>query len=212
MPTAQFQVALWIELLAAGLGGLQGALFAAGQRDRRIDVLGVVVVGLTVALGGSLVRDIVLDQPPVVIWVNWYLLVAGSSAILGMLLRPILQRGGLLITVLDAVVMGIFGAIGVSKALSLGVGAVGAVVVGVLAAIGGGVLRDLVLDRPIAVLHVGTLYAVAAGAGSVAFVVLAEVDVSVSVVGAVSAAVTAVVRLAAVRFNWTFPEPRPLPV
>ena len=53
MAVSQFQVALWIELVAAGLGGLQGALFAAGQRDRRIDVLGVIVIGLTVALGGS---------------------------------------------------------------------------------------------------------------------------------------------------------------
>ena len=47
----QFSIPLWTELLAAGLGGLQGALFAAGQRDRRIDVLGVIVIGLTVALG-----------------------------------------------------------------------------------------------------------------------------------------------------------------
>ena len=67
MDTEQFQVPLWIELLAAGLGGLQGALFAAGQRDRRIDVLGFVAIGLAVALGGSLLRDIMLNQPPVVI-------------------------------------------------------------------------------------------------------------------------------------------------
>ena len=120
MDTEQFQVPLWIELLAAGLGGLQGALFAAGQRDRRIDVLGFVAIGLAVALGGSLLRDIMLNQPPVVIWVNWYLLVAGACAIVGMALQPTLLRAGWLITVLDAVVMGIFGAMGASKALSLG--------------------------------------------------------------------------------------------
>ena len=79
MSATSFQVALWIELLAAGLGGLQGALFAAGERHRRIDVLGVIVIGLAVSLGGSLIRDIVLDQPPVVIWKNWYLLVAGGA-------------------------------------------------------------------------------------------------------------------------------------
>lgn len=82
-------------------------MFAAGQRDRRIDVLGVVVIGLAVALGGSLLRDIVLSQPPVVIWVNWYLLAAGACAIFGMALQPTLLRAGWLITVLDAVVMGI---------------------------------------------------------------------------------------------------------
>lgn len=76
--------------------------------------------------------------------------------------------------------MGMFAAIGVSKALSLGVGDVGSLVVGVLAAIGGGVLRDVILDRPIAVLHVGTLYAVAACAGSAVLIVLTKFDVPVS--------------------------------
>ena len=204
----QFSIPLWTELLAAGLGGLQGALFAAGQRDRRIDVLGVIVIGLTVALGGSLLRDIVLNQPPVVVWVNWYLLVAAGAAILGMAVAPLLERAGVAITVLDAVVMGLFGAIAASKALSLGVGSVGALVVGVIGAIGGGMLRDVILNRPISVLHVGTLYAVAAGAGAGVLIVLVEFGTPILVAGIISAAVTTAVRLAAVVFDWTFPEQR----
>ena len=208
MAIAQFQLTLWIELVAAGLGGIQGALFAASQRDRRIDVLGVIVIGLTVALGGSLLRDVVLNQPPVVVWVNWYLLVAGASAVLGMALQPLFARVGWVITVLDAVVMGLFGAIAASKALSLGVGSVGALVVGVIGAIGGGVLRDVILNRPISILHVGTLYAVAAGAGAGILIVLVRFGTPVPLAGLIAAAVTAAVRLAAVRFGWTFPEQR----
>ena len=64
---------------------------------RRIDGLGVTVIGLTVALGGSLLRDIVLNQPPVVIWMNWYLLAAGAAAILGMVLQPVVARADWLI-------------------------------------------------------------------------------------------------------------------
>ncbi|GAA0898545.1 trimeric intracellular cation channel family protein [Virgisporangium ochraceum] len=203
-----FQVALWIELLAAGLGGLQGALFAAGERHRRIDVLGVIVIGLAVSLGGSLLRDIVLDRPPVVVWENWYLLVAGASAVLGMALQPLLARADLLITVLDAVVMGLFGAIGASKALSLAVGAVGAVVVGVVGAIGGGMLRDVIMGLPISFLHVGTLYAVAAGAGAATLVLLTGLGTPTPVAGVVCLVVTASVRLSAVVFGWTFPEQR----
>jgi len=210
MTVMQFHLPLWIELVAAGLGGLQGALFASAQRDRRIDVLGVIVIGLTVALGGSLLRDVVLNQPPVVIWVNWYLLVAGVAALLGMALQPLIERAGWLITGLDAVVMGLFGAIAASKALSLGVGTVGALVVGVIGAIGGGVLRDVILNRPISVLHVGTLYAVAAAAGVGTLIALVRFGVPVPVAGLVSAAVTTAVRLAAVIFNWRFPEQRAL--
>lgn len=210
MSISQFQVMLWIELLAAGLGGLQGALFAAMHRERRIDVLGVIVIGLTVALGGSLLRDIVLNQPPVVVWVNWYLLVAGASALLGMALRHLLDRATWVITVLDAIVMGLFGAIAASKALSLGVGSVGALVVGVIGAIGGGVLRDLILNRPVSILHVGTLYAVAAAAGAGTLILLVRFDTPIPVAGLISAAVTTVVRLAAVIFGWTFPEQKAL--
>lgn len=208
----QFQLPLWIELVAAGLGGLQGALFASTQRDRRIDVLGVIVIGLTVSLGGSLLRDVVLNQPPVVIWVNWYLLVAGASALLGMALQPVIARGDWAITVLDAVVMGLFGSIAASKALSLGVGSVGALVVGVIGAIGGGVLRDVILNRPISVLHVGTLYAVAAAAGLGVLIVLLRFGVVVAIAGLIATAVTTLVRLAAVRFKWSFPEQRALRV
>ena len=210
MSGTPFQVALWIELLAAGLGGLQGALFAAGERHRRIDVLGVIVVGLAVSLGGSLLRDIVLDQRPVVIWMNWYLLVAGAAALLGMMLHPVFARAAWLIAVLDAVVMGLFGAIGASKALSLGVGEAGALVVGVIGAIGGGMLRDVILNRPISFLQVGTLYAVAAGAGAGTFVLLAELGTPTLIAGLVCVAATTSVRLAALRFGWTFPEQRPV--
>jgi len=201
-----FQIPLWLELLAAALGGLQGALFAAGQKDRRIDLLGVIVIGLTVSLGGSLLRDIVLNQPPVVVWSNWYLLVAGAAALVGMLLQPLFTRAAWVITALDAVVMGLFGAIAASKALSLGVGSVGALVVGVIGAIGGGVLRDVILNRPVSVLHVGTLYAVAAASGASVLIVLVRFDTSIIVAGLIGTAVTVAVRLAAVIFDWTFPE------
>lgn len=210
MTLATFQVPLGIELVAAGLGGLQGALFAAGHRDRRIDVLGVIVIGLSVSLGGSLLRDIVLNQQPVVIWMNHYLLVAGACAVLGMMLQPLLSRADAAITVLDAVVMGLFGAIGASKALALGVGEVGAVVVGVVGAIGGGMLRDLILNLPISFLHVGTLYAVAAGAGAGTLVALTAFGTPILIAGLVCLVVTTAVRLAAVLFRWTFPEQRPL--
>lgn len=208
MSVTTFQVALWIELLAAGLGGLQGALFAAGERHRRIDVLGVIVIGLAVSLGGSLLRDVVLDQPPVVIWKNWYLLVAGASAILGMALQPLLARADWLLTALDAVVMGLFGAIGASKALSLGVGEAGALVVGIIGAIGGGMLRDVILNLPISFLQVGALYAVAAGAGAGALLLFAAFGTPTPIAGLICVAVTTSVRLAALRFGWTFPEQR----
>ncbi|GIG53593.1 trimeric intracellular cation channel family protein [Demequina activiva] len=210
MTSGLFHVPLWIELVAAATGGIQGALFAAGIRDRRIDVLGVVAIGLTVALGGSLMRDVVLDQLPVVVSSEWYLLVAAAASLLGMALQSVLTRTEWLISLLDAAVMGIFGAIGASKAVAYGAGSLGAVLVGVVAAVGGGVLRDLMANRPISIIHVGTLNAAAAGIGASMLVLLLRIDVPVGIAGPISAVATALLRIAAVHLGWMFPEQGPL--
>ena len=140
-----FGIPLWAELAAVGLGALQGALFAGAITDRRIDVLGVVLIGVGLALGGSLLRDILLGEPPVVIRGDWYVLVAVAAALLGLSLRRLFAPLDPVILVLDAVIIGLFGAIGTSKALALGVPAVPAVFVGAAAAVGGSVLRDVML-------------------------------------------------------------------
>jgi uncharacterized membrane protein YeiH len=69
-------------------------------------------------------------------------------------------------------------------------------------------LRDVILNLPISFLQVGTLYAVAAGAGAGALVVLAGLGTPTPIAGLVCVVVTTSVRLAAVRFGWTFPEQR----
>jgi uncharacterized membrane protein YeiH len=123
----------------------------------------------------------------------------------------LITRAGWLITALDAVVMGLFGAIGATKALSLGVGEVGALVVGVIGAIGGGMLRDIFLSLPVSFLHVGTLYAVAAGSGVGVLVLLIELGTPVFIASVICVAVTTTVRVIAVVFGWSFPEQRALP-
>ncbi|MCP2263289.1 trimeric intracellular cation channel family protein [Promicromonospora thailandica] len=205
---APFEIPLWAELGAVGLGALQGALFAGGFTERRIDVLGVVLVGIGVALGGSLLRDVLLGEPPVVIYGSWYVLVAALTALLGLLLQRLFVRLDPLIVALDAVTIGLFGAIGASKALALGVPVVPAVFVGAAAAVGGSVLRDVTLNLPVALLHVGSLYAIAAAAGAALLVGLVAAGVPVLPAAVACVVLTTVLRLLAVRFNWSVPEHR----
>ena len=161
-----FTIPLWADLIAVGLGGLQGALFASGfQGQRRLDLLGVAIIGILVGMGGGLIRDILVDAPPATLQSNWYLLTATAAALVGMLLAGVLRRLNAVIVVLDAVVIGMFGAFGTSKAIAVGMPLVPAVFVGVCSAVGGSMLRDVIMGLPVSVMHVGSLYAVAAGAG-----------------------------------------------
>lgn len=210
MPPSVFSIPLWADLLAVGIGALQGATFAAQFRDRRLDLLGVAIIGIATGVGGGLLRDVLLSQLPAALSNDWYLIVATGAALLGMLLERLFARLRVFITVLDALTIGLYCAIGTTKALTFGVPPVPAVFVGVLSAVGGSILRDLLLGVPIAVMSVGSLYAVAAVVGATVLVVLSLVGVPVYIAAIVCVVVTFGVRILAVLFHWSLPEQRRL--
>jgi uncharacterized membrane protein YeiH len=110
--TDAFVIPLWMDLVAVAIGSLQGAAFAAQFRDRRLDLLGVAIVGIATGFGGGILRDLLLNQVPLALQCNWYLPVATVSALLGMLLQRLVHRLSVTINVLDAVMLGLFGALG----------------------------------------------------------------------------------------------------
>lgn len=206
-----FVIPLWADLTAVGLGGVQGALFASGfQGQRRLDFLGVAIIGVVMGMGGGLIRDLLLNVPPATLQSNWYLFTATLAALVGMLLANLFRRLNAVIVGLDALVIGLFGAFGTGKALTLGLPLVPAVFVGVCAAVGGGILRDMLMGLPTAIMHVGSLYAVAAGAGCLVLATLHAFGANLVVASAIGIAVTAVIRLLAVIFDISLPEQRAL--
>ncbi|MET0735459.1 MAG: TRIC cation channel family protein [Microbacterium sp.] len=206
-----FIIPLWADLIAVGLGGVQGALFASGFRgERRLDLLGVAIIGIVMGMGGGLIRDLLLNVAPVTLQSNWYLLTAAGAALVGMLLAGLFQRLNAVIVGLDAVVIGLFGAFGTSKALALGLPLVPAVFVGVCAAVGGGILRDMFMGLPVAIMHVGSLYAVAAAAGCLVLAGAHAFGAPLVAAAVAGIIVTAVIRLLAVMFDISLPEQRAL--
>lgn len=203
-----FVIPEWADLLAVGIGATQGALFAAQFRDRKLDLLGVAIIGIATGFGGGILRDVLLAQVPAALTSNWYLIVATVAALLGMLLERLISRLGPLITVLDALTIGLFAAIGSTKALAAGLPVVPAVFVGVVSAVGGSILRDLLMHQPIALMHVGSLYALATVAGTVSLVGLLIAGAPVVVAAIICVALTVGVRVLAVLFHWTLPEQR----
>ncbi len=203
-----FSLPLWVDLCAVGIGSLQGAMFAGGFR--RIDLLGVAIIGTASGLGGGLLRDMLLGVSPVAFQSNPYLVTATLAALIGMLLHRVVRKLDMLITALDALTIGLFAAFGTTKALSFGLPVVPALLIGCISAVGGSIVRDVLMNLPIALMHVGSLYAVAALSGSGALVLCLTLGVPVEVAAAVCTAVTSVIRMLSVRYGWSLPEQRAL--
>src|ERR671932_1747153 len=141
-----FSPALILALNLAGtfVFGLSGGL--AAVRDR-LDLFGVVVLSAVVGLAGGITRDLLIGAPPAT-FRDWrYLAAAGAAGLVCYFGRPALERIQRSVLVFDALGLGLFCVTGATKALDFGVGAVPAVLLGAITAIGGGVLRDVLLPR-----------------------------------------------------------------
>ncbi len=209
MTDPTFVLPLWADLIAVAFGGVQGAMFASGfQGQRRLDLLGVALIGIILGMGGGLIRDVLLGVTPASLQSNWYILTAIVASLVGMLLAGVFHRLNKVIVGLDAVLIGLFGAFGTSKALAFGLPLVPAIFIGAVAAVGGGVARDMAMGLPIAIMHVGSLYAVAAAAGCTVLAVSFGAGLDIVPAAIAGVAVTTVIRLLAVIFDVSLPEQR----
>jgi uncharacterized membrane protein YeiH len=196
-------------LLVADLVGV--AVFAASGGSegvaKRLDVFGVVFVGAAAALGGGILRDVVINEFPPLALADWrYIAVAAGASLLVFWLHPQLNRIRRLVGLLDAAGLGLFTATGTLKALHVGVPVVGACVLGMITGIGGGLLRDLLTGEIPLVLR-REIYAVAALAGALVIAVGSKLGASGIGLLVGAAALTFLIRALAIQRNWSAPLP-----
>jgi len=201
-------VLLVLDLLGTFAFALNGALTAV--RAAHLDIVGVLTLGLITAVGGGIVRDILLGALPPATFSDWrYLVVAAGGGLVAFWFGPWLSRLASAIDVLDAAGLSLFAVTGAAKALELGVGPLQAVILGVVTGVGGGTVRDMLIQRIPSVLSSG-LYAIPALAGA-ALVVAAEgggVDRLLGVPAALGGAtVCFVIRLLGLHFGLDAPKP-----
>jgi uncharacterized membrane protein YeiH len=196
-------------LLLADLSGV--AVFAASGGSaavvKRLDVFGVVFVGVVAALGGGVLRDLVIDEVPPLAFADWrYLAVAATASLVVFWAHPQLAKLRRTILMFDAAGLGLFTVTGTLKALEAGVPAAGACVLGMLTGIGGGLLRDL-LTGVIPVVLRREIYAVAALFGAVTVAILHRLEIGGAIALWAAAALVFVVRAVALRRGWSAPTP-----
>ena len=196
---------LVLELAGVFAFALNGALTAI--RVTRIDVVGVVTLGMVTALGGGIIRDVLLDSLPPATFSDWrYLAVATLGGLVAFALARRLERLTLPISLLDAAGLSLFAVTGASKALDYGLGAGQAVILGALTGVGGGTLRDVLIRRIPAVLHSG-LYAIPALIGAAITVIAVRADLFGLVAAVTAATVCFLVRLLGIVFHLNAPRP-----
>lgn len=181
----------------------------AGMR-KNVDIFGLALLAFAAACCGGILRDMLIgDLPPDNI-TAWQPLATCLLAVVITMLFFSQVEGWLKnpVQIFDAIGLGLFTIIGVEKAFLFGIGPVGAIILGMLTALGGGVVRDILLARLPSVLR-GEIYAIAAFIGAsiaVAGHIWPVFPVHVSMT--VGATVCIVLRCLTIKYHWEVFAPR----
>lgn len=195
------------DLLAVGVFAASGALAAA---ERRLDILGFVFFGTVTGVGGGTLRDLLLDAP--VFWISdpRYLWVCVALSALTWYLAPALTARRRLLLWADALGLALFCVLGCAKALQFGAPWVVAVVMGVMSASFGGLLRDTLLGRE-SVLLGREIYVTATLAGAASYAALTGLTPLASELSLLLAMLPAfILRAGALAAGWRLPGYRRL--
>ena len=204
MLTTDAQLQLILDLVGVFVFALSGGLVAV---RKRLDLFGVLVLSGAAALGGGVMRDLLIGVSPPVGLSDWRLIAAACLAgVVTFLFHPGVARISKLVRLLDAAGLAVFAVAGSLKALGVGTGSMTAILVGAITAIGGGILRDLLAGQVPEVLR-RELYAVPAMLGSVVVVVAAQLGSLQDWVLWTAAGVVFALRMLAVRLHLNAPTP-----
>ncbi|GAB3576511.1 trimeric intracellular cation channel family protein [Spirosoma luteolum] len=195
-----------IDLIGTGVFAVSGGLSALNKKMYH-DLFGVFFVGFVTAVGGGTLRDMLLDAHPIA-WIrdpNYLLVIIGGVGVavggrrwwLGTLRRPLL--------LFDTIGIGLYTILGMQKALAFAVNDWAAMLLGLISAIFGGVIRDtLVNDLPL--IFDRQVYATACLVGATLFLLGRSAGIDPTLNFWLSAGTITVIRLVAIRRGWALPR------
>jgi uncharacterized membrane protein YeiH len=197
---------LTLDLIGTFVFAISGATI--GVRHR-LDLFGVLVLAFATATFGGIVRDVLIGATPPAALVNWiYLALSCLAGLVTFRWHAQVERMRNPVQIFDAAGLALFAVFGAEKALAYGLAPFSAVLLGMVSGIGGGIARDILVNRTPVVLQ-AELYAVAAMAG--ALIVVAGRLLGLPEHGVIIAGVLACfgLRFMAIRYGWGLPVARP---
>ena len=193
-------IPLAFELLAVVVAAATGALTA---RENKLDLVGAIGLAVLVSLGGGLIRDVILQEGNVYILRQPLALPVAIATAAAVFTFPVMvEKPDRLVAILDIFSVGLFAVMGADKTMLYGYPAITCVMMGFFTAVGGGLLRDVCLARVPYIFQRSNLYASAAIAGALTYIVLVQcLDIWNIAAAVISVAVTMAVRWWSIRYN-----------
>jgi len=191
-----------LDFLGVAVFAVSAAL-AAGRK--RMDLFGVFVLATVTAIGGGTLRDLVLDVGPV-FWVTdpTYLLICAGAVALAFVGRAALARPRRLLEIADAAGLAVFSVLGTGSSLAAGFHPLVCLLMGVITAVAGGMLRDVIAGDVPLILR-SELYATAALVGSATFYGITLLGVAEGNAALVAVGLAFATRCAAIRWGLSLP-------
>ncbi len=196
-----------LDLIGVFVFAVSGGLLAV---RKGFELVGVTSLALVTALGGGVLRDLLLGAtPPTAFSDVLYLVVPLAAAAIVFIGHWLINRTvNRAVMIFDAAGLGLFCVTGAVKAASFGASAVGAVLIGVISAAGGGIIRDVLANEHPSIFHRdSTLYAIPAALGAAAVVTSWRNDFYSGGIAIAVAIVVFAIRLGAMQFRWRAPMP-----
>jgi uncharacterized membrane protein YeiH len=179
---------------------------AVAARQKNLDLFGIIAIAYMVACGGGIIRDVCIGAIPPAGLADWrYLTLALIAAALAMVAYPLLQRLDHPVQMFDALGLSFFAVFGAHKALLLGHNAQVAIVLGIVSAVGGGAMRDVLLNRTPLILR-KEIYASAALLAAVVQVTGERLGLTMEWVPWVGILLCFGLRYLAMRHGWNLPR------
>ncbi|WP_369048574.1 trimeric intracellular cation channel family protein [Tenacibaculum sp. UWU-22] len=192
-----------IDLIGTFAFAISGALVA---KREDFDIFGVIIIAFVTAVGGGMLRDILINAYPI----NWigdlnYIWVILMAVVVMYLFKSKIASLSKTMFLFDTVGISVFTILGLQKGLSFHLPPIVALIMGMVSAVFGGVLRD-VLTREVPLIFKKEIYASACLLGGVVYLILQKLKIDSNLQFIISAAVTFTVRFVAVKYRLQLPK------
>jgi len=192
-----------LDILGTFAFAISGALVAS---DQKLDLFGVLIIAFVTAVGGGMLRDVLIDAHPI----NWigdlnYLYTIFTAVFITFLFKSKITYLSKTMFLFDTIGISVFTLLGLEKGLEFNLHPIIALIMGMISAVFGGVLRD-VLTNKIPLIFEKEIYASACLVGGFMYLILSELNIEENLVFIISAAVIIVIRGVSVRLHLQLPK------